>query len=158
MRPILVAAIAAGFAAATAAAQSPTWPGQPDQERLDLDAATTSCQKYAVTRGLSQEQADACIASEVRRAQLDRVRESLFRAHLFCRRASEARHLTGDEVDACANVFLRLKLSFLEGVSPERYTEMKPSLRATANRKGYDAFRAWQHARRDMVEDFYAGR
>lgn len=79
---------------------------------------------------------------------LETYRQDLFSIYSQCSDAAEVRRLSRDEVDACSFVFLKLKLSFLNGVTVERYATMKPSLRATANRKGYDSYRAWLHRHR----------
>lgn len=136
------AAIAGDFAAVA----------PPEVAAADLAAARAECRDLAASRHLSADQEAACVEETVLRARLERTRMHLFETHLACRKMSQERMLSRDEVDACAATFLWLKLSFLEGMTSERYAAMTPTLRATANRKGYDAFRAWQWARRDKLD------
>lgn len=87
------------------------------------------------------------------RPDIENARMALYRIHLDCSAAGIQRQLSGSEIALCSRAYLELKLSFLHGVSYERYVDMKPSLRATANRKGYDSYRAWLHRHTTMAVD-----
>ncbi len=71
-------------------------------------------------------------------------RGRLYAAYVSCSDLAAARVLSKGEVEACAVAYLHLKLSFLETVSPESYATMTNADRASASRRGYAAFRAWQ--------------
>ena len=77
--------------------------------------------------------------------QLESYRTNLYSTHLLCSSAAMERQLTGDEVQMCGEVYLELKLSFLNGVTSERYRHMSAKTRATAHDMGYAAYRAWLH-------------
>ncbi len=76
---------------------------------------------------------------------MEEYRGKLYAAYSTCTFAAERRMLSLSEVDICMLTFLKLKLSFLNGVTADRYVNMTPTTRAVANRKGYDAYRAWRH-------------
>ncbi|MCG6883334.1 MAG: hypothetical protein LJE62_06225 [Silicimonas sp.] len=76
---------------------------------------------------------------------IEGYRAALFAAHQLCSQAAVERPLSGGEIQACGDVYLDLKLSFLQGVTRERYLAMRPKTRAMANDKGYAAYRAWLH-------------
>ena len=85
-------------------------------------------------------------------AEMEGYRAALFEDHLACARMAERRLLSFAEVAHCTEVYLALKVSFLHGVTPDRYHQMKPKTRVIANSKGYAAFRAWVH-RQSAVND-----
>ncbi|MXQ06494.1 hypothetical protein GQ651_01405 [Alphaproteobacteria bacterium GH1-50] len=78
-------------------------------------------------------------------AALEDYRSRLYVRYRSCAGLAEQKVLSKDEFDACSLAYLKIKLSFLHGVTLERYEGMKPSLRAKANKIGYDAYRAWLH-------------
>ena len=53
----------------------------------------------------------------------------------------------------CGEVYLELKLTFLRGVTRERYRSMAPKTRAIAHDMSYAAYRAWLHRQTTMPRD-----
>lgn len=76
---------------------------------------------------------------------LEEYRRALYRKYATCSEAAATRELSRSEVAHCVNIYLSLKLSFLHGVSLERYHQMPVKTKIVANEKGYAAFRAWLH-------------
>ncbi|WP_112324006.1 hypothetical protein [Oceanibium sediminis] len=77
--------------------------------------------------------------------QMQQYRERLYAAHLACCEGAKLQLMGLGEARACGDIYLRLKLSFLNGVTPERYVTMHAATRAVAHDKGYAAYRAWVH-------------
>lgn len=77
-------------------------------------------------------------------------RKALYLVHQSCAAEATHREMSRTEVDYCATAYMLLKLSFLDGVTHLRYRSMSAKTRAVANRKGYDAYRAWLH--RDIAK------
>lgn len=61
-----------------------------------------------------------------------------------CADAASSRMLGQDEAQTCSAAFLRIKLSFVPGLSLESYGRLSPDERAAANRTGYEAFLDWR--------------
>lgn len=81
--------------------------------------------------------------------KMERYRKQLHRQLNACNAAALVQVASFAEVQRCSRIYSALKLSFLQGVTPERYAQMTPKTRAIANRKGYAALLAWrrgQHA------------
>ena len=76
---------------------------------------------------------------------MEQYRKALYQRHQECSSEAITRLLSQVESVTCGSALLLLKLSFLDGVSHERYLRMPPKTKAVANRKGYDAYLAWQH-------------
>ncbi|PRY26045.1 hypothetical protein CLV78_101138 [Aliiruegeria haliotis] len=74
-------------------------------------------------------------------------REELFALYSVCSDAALERILSRHEVDHCYDVYIRLKLSFVKGVTLEQFKAMPAASRTVANTKGYTAYRAWLHSR-----------
>ena len=72
-------------------------------------------------------------------------RNALFRNLRACSTAAAQSFLAPGEAAFCSNIYLKLKLSFLNGVTVARYAQMSEKTRAVANEKGYAAYRAWLH-------------
>lgn len=85
-------------------------------------------------------------------APAETVRTHLYQDHLACSDAAAQRLLSWGEASACTDTYLRLKLTFLDGITQERYDRMPASDRVTANRKAYDAFRHWKKHHRAAME------
>lgn len=111
---------------------------------------TTGCLMVSAVLGaggaaMAAEISDFDVRNRSARSDIEDGRMELYRVHLDCAAAATQRQLSGDEVAFCSRTFVELKLSFLAGVTYERYGSMTASRRATANQKGYDAYRAWVH-------------
>ena len=70
-------------------------------------------------------------------------RRALHAIYLDCSAEAVQGFLGGMEAMACAEVFMRLKLTFLPGSTYESYVTRSAATRALANSKGYAAYRAW---------------
>ncbi len=82
---------------------------------------------------------------------VENYRNVLYRSYRSCDDLFE-RHLPpAGLARRCAQKYFLLKLSFLNGVSLEKYFAMEPRDRARANRQGYDAYRAWANARTESL-------
>ena len=81
------------------------------------------------------------------RAEMERYRQSIYPQFMACSDLAAIQILSAQQGSACSELLLRLKLSFLPGVTLERYHQMKPKTRAIANEKGYAAYRAWLFAK-----------
>ena len=79
------------------------------------------------------------------REALDIYRSVLFDEYLLCSENATKQILSRNEVEACSDLYLAIKLSFLDGVTMDRYFDMPPKTKAVANDKGYASFRAWVH-------------
>lgn len=78
---------------------------------------------------------------------MEAYREALYQDHVICARMAEQRQLSFGEVEYCSAIYLALKVSFLHGLTPDRFYQMKPKTQVVAHSKGYAAFRAWVHRR-----------
>ena len=83
-------------------------------------------------------------------------RSDLYAAFLNCSDAAAARILSQGEVTACNRLYLALKLSYLNGVTLDRYDAMPAKTKGIAQEKGYAAFRAWRHRQMTMPGDLVA--
>ncbi len=70
-------------------------------------------------------------------------RMELFAIHDGCSQAARRSVLSPGEAALCARAFLELKLSFLPGMTLDRYESLAAAERVSANRAGYAAFRDW---------------
>lgn len=76
---------------------------------------------------------------------LEAYRSELYSLHQECAASASQRRLSGGEADMCVEIYLELKLSFLHGVTRERYKTMPALTRAKAHDMSYAAYRAWLH-------------
>jgi hypothetical protein len=63
-----------------------------------------------------------------------------------CASAAQTRALAAEDARVCAETFLRIKLSFLPEVGPDRFRTLTPVERARTNRAGYLAYMHWRAA------------
>ena len=78
-------------------------------------------------------------------AAMKTYRDALFSHYSICSNEALDRMISPGEVKICSDLYLALKLSFLNGVTIERYRGMSPVTKRVAQQKGYAAFRAWRH-------------
>lgn len=73
------------------------------------------------------------------------------RFYLVCARLSDERLLSFGEAATCSQVFMRIKLSFLPGVTLEEFQHMPPKTKSAANIEGYLKYRAWLLQNQDRI-------
>lgn len=61
-----------------------------------------------------------------------------------CAASATTHMLDSGEARRCADAYLRIKLSFLSGISPDHYKTLPPLKRAKANEAGYAAYLNWK--------------
>ncbi|WP_347311558.1 hypothetical protein [Defluviimonas sp. SAOS-178_SWC] len=76
---------------------------------------------------------------------LETYRQDLYHEYSACSDAALIRILGESEAVMCSVLFLAMKLSFLDGVTLERYVRMPAKTKAMTNEKGYAAYRTWLH-------------
>ena len=74
-------------------------------------------------------------------------RDTAYATYRHCSDAAMQRPLSLGEVDACGAAYLRLKLSFVEGVSYDDFRGLSTAEKARVNREGYAAFQDWRGQR-----------
>ena len=72
-------------------------------------------------------------------------RRQLHRAYSVCSQTATLREMSISEAEMCAEVYTRLKLTFLRGSDLQRFRRLSPATRADGNEKAYAAYRAWLH-------------
>lgn len=78
-------------------------------------------------------------------AALEAYRVALYHEHVRCGELAAETFLGWDEVNTCSEIYLRLKLSFLNGVTLDRYRTMPVKTKVVTHDKGYSAYLAWLH-------------
>lgn len=76
---------------------------------------------------------------------IEKYRMELHKLYSECSRTAIQREMSLHEATICAEVYTRLKLSFIPGSDYDRYKTLSPKTRAIGNAKGYTAYRAWLH-------------
>ena len=77
------------------------------------------------------------------REKLEETRRILFRKHMDCASQATERLMSPGAASDCADIYLRLKLTFLPGVDAEGFKTFSPETRARINRITYVAYRSW---------------
>ena len=78
-------------------------------------------------------------------ARIEAYRMDLYREYSECSKTAIERAVSMSEAEACADLYLRLKLSFLPGSEYNRFKTLSAATRAYAHEKAYAAYRAWLH-------------
>lgn len=78
-------------------------------------------------------------------------RWALYKAYSACSQEASQRAISIHEAEACAELYMRLKLTFLRGSDYERYLGLSPATRAMANDKSYAAYIAWLHRNAHLI-------
>lgn len=78
---------------------------------------------------------------------MESYRASLFGMYKICSSAASDRMLSPGEAQSCSEIYMALKMSFLKGVTIDRYMGMSPPTKRKAHDMGYAALRAWRHRR-----------
>ena len=77
------------------------------------------------------------------REKLEETRRILYRKHMDCASQATERLMSPGAASDCADIYLRLKLTFLPGVEAEGFKTFSPETRARINRITYMAYRSW---------------
>lgn len=74
------------------------------------------------------------------------------RVYLDCARSSNERLLGFGEAEICSRVFLRIKLSFVLGMTAEAFDHLPLRTKAEVNTLGYLRYRSWLEENSALVE------
>ena len=77
--------------------------------------------------------------------EIEDKRKQLYRAYSTCSQTATQREMSISEAELCAEIYTRLKLTFLPGSNYERFRRLSAATRAHGNEKAYAAYRAWLH-------------
>lgn len=72
--------------------------------------------------------------------------EADLRLYLDCSRIAEGRLLGFEEAYFCSRVFLKIKLSFVPGMTVEVFDQLSPQEKTAVNSVGYLRYRDWVQA------------
>lgn len=99
----------------------------------------------APVRGTAEELADFDFKTRTTGEELEIYRTDLYSIHQACAAAALQRPMSIKEAELCGEVFLELKLTFLNGVTRERYRAMPARTWVKAHDMSYAAYRACLH-------------
>jgi hypothetical protein len=75
------------------------------------------------------------------------------RVYLECSRIADERLLAFDEAGICSRVFLRIKLSFVPGMTLDAFDQLSPEKKSAVNTLGYLRYLDWKAANATKIKD-----
>ena len=81
---------------------------------------------------------------------------NLVSAQYRCNVLFDRKRLSGDETKLCGELYMRLKLHFLENIDWEKFQLMSDEKKSDASGQGYLAFKEWERTNHGMVKQLEA--